>query len=291
MIQKPMLAEAIKDIKLVAYPCIATPKIDGIRCVIRDGKAVSRSLKPIRNDFVRTTLERLLPEGADGEIIVGDSFHDTTTAVMGRGGQPQFQFAMFDLVGSDPKVPYRVRLGHMDDIVNRLDSPFVKAVPWTVIESEAELLRYEEQCLAQGFEGVMVRKPDSPYKFGRSTVSQGWLLKLKRFSDSEAVILGSVEAYHNENEAVRNALGNIERSSAKSGKVPAGWLGNIQVRDLKSGVEFGIGGGFTLEQRQRYWSQRDKLVGKVVKYKFQPHGSKDAPRFPQFIGFRDPDDM
>jgi len=35
----------------------------------------------------------------------------------------------------------------------------------------------------------------------------------------------------------------------------------------------------------------DNLMGKVVKYKSQPTGVKDKPRFPVFLGFRDKVDM
>jgi ATP-dependent DNA ligase len=32
-----------------------------------------------------------------------------------------------------------------------------------------QLAPYEEQCLNEGYEGVMIRTPHSPYKCGRST--------------------------------------------------------------------------------------------------------------------------
>jgi DNA ligase-1 len=63
------------------------------------------------------------------------------------------------------------------------------------------------------------------------------------------------------------------------------------VKDLKTGVEFDIGTGFTESQRQLLWAQGDNLMGKIVKYKSQPTGVKDKPRFPVFLGFRDKVDM
>ena len=293
-VKKPMLAEAIEDTSTLPYPLIGTPKIDGIRCLKLNGQVVSRSLKPIRNNYIRTTLGRLLPDEftADGELEVGGSFSESTSGVMSKDGEPDFVFAMFDLVG-DTEEPYVDRLVRAEALYRSIWDRRIMLVPYKVIRSEAELLNYEADCLREGFEGVMLRRPDSPYKCGRSTLRQAWLLKLKRFADGEAEILGFEEGQHNVNEPTRNALGYVERSSAKEGKVPAGWLGNFIVRDLVTGVEFSIGNGpgLTLEQRKAIWAERDRYVWRIVKYKYQPTGIVEAPRFPQFLGFRDPNDM
>jgi len=68
-------------------------------------------------------------------------------------------------------------------------------------------------------------------------------------------------------------------------------LGTLLVRDVHTGVEFGIGSGFTAEDRQRFWNNKQKVIGTIVKYKYFPTGSKDKPRFPVFLSFRSKDDM
>jgi DNA ligase-1 len=68
-------------------------------------------------------------------------------------------------------------------------------------------------------------------------------------------------------------------------------LGSLLVRDLKSKVEFEIGTGFTEQQRVELWLDRMNLRGKLVKYKSQPVGVKDKPRFPVFLGWRDRRDL
>ena len=145
--------------------------------------------------------------------------------------------------------------------------------------------------MSEGYEGAMVRSIDGPYKFGRATENEGYLLKIKRFVDSEAVVLNCYELMHNDNEAETNALGRTERSTKKEGMVGAGTLGGFNVRDLKSGVEFSIGSGFTADERSRFWERRGKLSGLVVKYKYFASGSKKRPRFPIFEGIRDKRDM
>ncbi|MFM7851045.1 MAG: hypothetical protein ACKO96_03815, partial [Flammeovirgaceae bacterium] len=61
--------------------------------------------------------------------------------------------------------------------------------------------------LERGYEGVMIRGLHGPYKQGRATLKQGWLMKLKEFDDDEAVIIGYEEKMKNNNAAQVNELG------------------------------------------------------------------------------------
>ena len=56
-------------------------------------------------------------------------------------------------------------------------------------------------------------------------------------------------------------------------------MGALIVRDIKSGVEFNIGTGFTAAQRAASW-----VIGSMHKYKFFP--IKDKPRHPVYLGAR-----
>lgn len=119
----------------------------------------------------------------------------------------------------------------------------------------------------------MLRSPGGRYKQGRSTQKEQGMLKLKRFSDSEAVVIG------------------VEEEIEGGTKRPKGTLGALVVRDIKSGVEFKVGTGFSAYQRQEYWRKAKKVVGQIVKYKFFTIGMVESPRFPSFIGFRAAEDM
>ena len=292
---KPLLAASVEDLAALTYPLYASPKLDGVRAVIRNGVVTSRSLKPIPNKHVQALFGRAELEGLDGELMCGDPcgadvFRDTTSAVMSIEGTPDVQFHVFDLTnqGADP---FSRRLFALEHFLNGKKPKGVVLVPQTEVTCATEVDAYESLRLEQGYEGVMLRDPAGVYKFGRSTLKERTLLKLKRFADSEAVILACVEQLHNANEAKRNALGQQERSSAKAGMVPVGVLGAFNVRDVKTDVEFDIGTGFTAADRDAFWKRRAELVGKLVKYKYFPTGSKDKPRFPVYQGFRDPRDM
>lgn len=285
---KPMLASPAGE--LIRLPALLSPKLDGIRCLIIDGVAVGRSLKPLPNKHVQQLFGRQEFNGLDGELIVGspvakDVFQQTSSGVMSIEGEPSVIFHVFDDFHETGGFQRRLRTAQRRI---RMKKHFLE-VHHHVIEVADDLNRWEEDYLAMGYEGVMLRHPDGPYKHGRSTAKEGWLLKVKRFEDSEAQVLGVTELMHNANEAKRNELGHLERSSHKAGKVGKQMLGALTVKDLKTGVEFDIGTGFTEDQRKLLWAQQ--LVGKVVKYKSQPTGVKEKPRFPVFLGFRDQVDM
>jgi DNA ligase-1 len=63
-------------------------------------------------------------------------------------------------------------------------------------------------------------------------------------------------------------------------------LGALVVRDLKTGVVFNIGTGFTAADRLEMWKNRANLLDKIVTYEYLPIGVKDKPRHPCFKGFR-----
>jgi DNA ligase-1 len=289
-----MLASSVEDPAKLNYPLIASPKLDGIRFIKLNGQGLTRKLKPIRNNYVRKTLEELCPNGIDGELMAGDTFNACTSAVMSEEGEPSFTLWVFDLVLSSLSKPYSVRLKDLINTVNALDAPFVKAVPTKIINNYTELLVFEKECLARGFEGIMLRDPNGPYKCGRATKREGWLLKLKRFEDSEAIVIGFEEQMHNQNEAQVNELGYTKRSLSKVGMVQAGTLGAFIARDEKRfpGVELriGTGKGLTAALRQEIWDNKESYVGKIITYRFQEIGTQNAPRLPIWKGFRHPDD-
>ena len=291
---KPLLsAKADRaDLGRLNYPLLASPKLDGIRAVVLDGQLVSRKLKPIPNDFIRNALSRPCLDGLDGELIVGsptdpDIYLKTNSAVMSKSGDPDFTYFVFDIHNMPAK--FSDRLAELSEQASV--DPRIVALEHKTINNEAELIAYQEWCLEQGYEGVMLRRPSASYKYGRSTLKEQTLVKLKVFEDGEATVLGMTEEMHNANEATTNALGHTERSSHKANKVGKGRMGTLVVRDLDTNVEFEIGGGFTAAHRQEFWDQAGAVVGRIVKYKHFPHGAKNKPRHPIFLGFRDPIDM
>ena len=288
---KPLLACEV-PLEQVRLPVYVSTKLDGIRCVIIDGVAYSRSLKPIRNKYIQSIIGNEKYNGFDGELVVGniydkDVFQKTTSGVMSEKGEPNFVFYVFDDF-THPTSPYSERADKMRDKVDTL-TDHIKFLGQKLIHTvdDIKLVLGKEQSL--GGEGLILRNPDGDYKFGRSTPKQQLSIKVKFFEQDEFVVIGFTERMHNTNQAKINELGLQERSSHKDNLIPMNTLGSLI---LKYGDDsFQMGTGFTDEQRQEIWDNRDKYLGKLTSVRYMSVGLKDKPRVPSFIGLRDKDDM
>ena len=291
---KPTLA-VNADFTKIQYPVYASPKLDGIRCSIVDGKALSRTLKQIPNKHIFNQLSTTDLNGLDGELIIGSPtsktcYNESVSGVMRHEGEPAYTYYVFDCHDVSGSFTKRFR-----ELLASLEQwrkyPQICLLEQNLLQNEAEMLAYEAAKVEEGYEGIILRHPEAPYKYGRSTVKEGYLLKVKRFEDSEAEIIGFEEEMYNGNEAEVNELGRTKRSSAQAGKVGKNTLGAFHVRDVVSGIEFSIGTGLTAADRQHFWDNRNDYSGKIVKYKFFAVGVKIAPRHPVFLGMRDEKDM
>ena len=285
---KALLAYTIEDTSSLSYPVLASVKLDGIRCLVVDGVAYSRNMKPIKNEYVQKCIGKPEYNGLDGELIVSDIFakdcyRQTNSGVMSKDGEPDFKFHVFDRWDME-NFKFETRYTNIPKL------PFVEIVSQWEMNSEGELLMFETELLEKGAEGVMVRSVDGIYKNGRSTAKDGILGKLKRFSDAEYRIVGFVERMHNANEATINALGHTERSSHKENLIGRGDLGAL-VLETADGQRFNCGTGFDDALRAEIWANKDAYLGRMAKVKSFLIGVKDLPRFPVFISLRDEVDL
>lgn len=292
----PMLASPAIMAEL-KFPLLGSPKLDGVRALHYKGVFASRSLKKFKNRYVNQLFDNHLLDGLDGELIIGsptapNSFIATNSVLGSFEGQVVPTFYVFDRI--DLTKPYTTRLLDLIEQIACLPvalRDMIRVVPQILINNLEELNAYEEEQLGLGYEGVMVRSLDGPYKLGRSTASQGWLLKIKRFQDDEAVVLDIIQMFKNGNEATTNALGHTERSSHQENLIPLDMMGALRVRDLKTGVVFQIGTGFTHAQRKDWWDNRMDKLGLFVKYQHFAIGGYELPRFPSFKGERMVEDI
>ena len=286
---KPLLSATYATDTTLQFPYLGSRKLDGIRCIIIDGLPVSRSLKPIPNKFVQSVLADTELDGLDGELIVGaandpDCFRNTTI-VMSHDKEQDFTFHVFDDV-TDPDAPFSDRLESAQARLTKLDHPNIQLVDHRTLPDMAAFEAAKQEFVGAGYEGLMIRSLTGRYKFGRSTLKENILIKCKRFSDSEAVVMGFEEQLHNGNIAVTDALGHSKRSSHQGNKTGLNTLGALVCRDIGSGVEFNCGTGLTAEDRQTIWNNKPAYFGRQVKYKFFSVGVKDKPRHPVFLGWR-----
>jgi len=288
---KPLLAATVVNPEYIRFPVLGSPKLDGIRALVPEGNLVSRRLRPIDNIHTRTWFSQPELEGLDGELILGnpadkDCFAKTTSAVRTIEGAPRLHFWVFDDFTS-PNVDFLTRTSKLKTRVLGSRILRVTVLPHRVINNLEELNAYEDDLLAEGHEGVMLRSPEGRYKFGRSTMKEQYLMKLKRFERDSARIIGFEEEMKNNNPATVNALGKIKRTKHKENLEGKGTLGALRVV-VTSGPYKGKevrATGISKAFKQEIWNNKDKYLRKEIVFKWFPIGSQDLPRHPTFEDF------
>jgi hypothetical protein len=144
-------------------------------------------------------------------------------------------------------------------------------VPTQVAMSHQEVLGQHAQHVAQGYEGIMIKKitngasPDSR-EYAESLYRPGkgnHILKYKEFTDEEAIIISVTEAEGTEKGA---AIFNVQ--DKRSNIFPVRMRGDFE--------------------RRRYWFQNQhRVIGKEVTIRYQELSIYGVPRFPVGIAIRD----
>ncbi len=290
---RPLLATEVKNLKDLKLPMLASVKLDGIYALIVDGVIYSRSFKPIKNKYVQKLFGNRDLNGLVGELVCGDVyaedvFRQTTTATMAEDGVNDVKLYVFDDWSVGDK-PYQERYQHYQRRIKALNHGSIVALEHNMLHTTDEVITALDKEQKRNGEGIILRLPSAKWKNGRSTPKSQESVKLKFFEQDEFVVIGFTERMHNANQAKINELGLQGRSSHKANLIPMNTLGSLI---LKYGDDsFQMGTGFTDEQRQEIWDNRDNYLGKLASVRYMSVGLKERPRIPSFIGWRDKDDM
>ena len=306
MIKKPMLADNKSwNPELVEsnLPLMVFLKLDGIRMLVHDGVGYSRSLKPLPNKSLQAKVAEFADEleGFDGEVIVGDftdeyCFKNSHRACMKADLEADHRFICFDLWNTDPEMVFKDRLEALNYAAMRSGCPMVETLDYEVFHNMYDLNKFLDLVILSGHEGAILRRPDGLYKNGRATSKSGWMYKYKSRVDTEITVTEFHELMINNNPKTTNEIGRSQRSSHKAGKIPGGTLGSVEgYGTFDDGTPFttkiGVFSGFTKEDLQNIWDNKDKFIGSKMKIKYMGIGSDKSPRTPVALGFRNKIDL
>ena len=295
MISRPMKApsEPIEDKYLhdINYPMVGSPKLDGYRCIVGD-RPYTSTMKKFPNLFVNEVLSDPLYHNLDGELVIGDPtdphVFNNSSGLRKIEGTPDFRFCVFDsLLDRDKSYEYRWLMNQPKEEGRLI------VLPQVVLYGPDDVLQFEADMRALGYEGAMIRSLMGRYKEGRCTYREMNMFKRKPFAEIEGVIIGCVEAMENLNEPTLDERGLTKRSKCKDNLVPKGTLGSLWIKAPKWEQLFtaALGKGYDDNDKQRVWDNRAIMPGTVATVKYQAYGSIDRPRIPSVIKFRPPWDL
>ena len=134
------------------------------------------------------------------------------------------------------------------------------------------------------YEGLILKHQAGRYKFGRGTIKEGLIFKVKPFIEKSAIIKGVVQATAAKEGSERkiNELGYSETSKKKDDReliekasaFLVDWTVGDESKDLKITI------AATDPEKIDIWENRDKYVGCEVCFKAMDVGAKELPRHP-----------
>lgn len=260
-----------------------TQKLNGARATLYEGQLLARSGMPYKGlEHITDALSWLRVAGfvADGELTLKDkgNLSDNEAFRVSTGilnsdnvNKTVICYTIFDMIpvkdfdALKPQVTYRYRRDILNQFAERIADTdgAVKVLPILYHGTDqSKIEELLEQMVREDKEGLMINT-DAPY---RRTRHKG-ILKVKRFYTMDLPII---------------------RCEEGTGRL-SGTLGAFVLKYKENEVK--VGSGFTDEQREQFWNNRDDMEGLLceVKYKeiSQDKGTGlESLQFPVFVGIR-----
>lgn len=252
-------------------PFIVQPKYDGFRC-----RAVPMETGPTGTEYLLLSSEENiffsvphineilsglnLRAELDGELYCHGMDFNELSSIVSRTvnlhpNHQKVQFHIFDIINEQPQMKRTLLIENLRGL-----EPWIVVSPFWICESLDDVMRTYDKLIKLGYEGIIVRNVNAPYERKRSTM----IMKFKPKKEDTYKIIGYEEEF-------------------SINKVPKGTLGALKCLS-GDGNTFNIGTGFTQEDRRQLWAERENLIGKICKVKYQHLTSgKQVPRFPVFV--------
>jgi DNA ligase-1 len=275
---KKLVGEVMIEPKLDGVRTIAILTKDNVQLFSRNGKLFN-NFPQIEQELLKlcpTTTQR---GGVviDGEIT-GKSFQELMRGATRKDHvATDSVFNVFDIMSlvefkqGHSNRPQKDRLLALESVVNRVQMANVVMVKGKQINLDNEqdhkfMEQYANDCVAEGYEGIMIKKLDAPYECKRSTFWMKW----------KPVITVDLEVVDIEEGTGRNA----------------GRLGALVCEGVDDNrtIRVNVGSGLSDSDRDDFWTRKDSLVGYIVEVKAdavtQNQDGTYSLRFPRFERFR-----
>jgi DNA ligase-1 len=217
----------------------------------------------------------------DGEVV-GKSFNELMRVARKKDGAAAASDSVFHVFDFIPTVDFNrghwnaqleKRLRYLDKIKPCIDKmPNVEYPDHIIVnldtsEGKNQLNRYAQDCVKDGYEGIMIKAMGAPYECRRSTFWLKW----------KPVITVDLQ--------IREVEIGTGKNSDRMGAFVCEGVDNDKL------ITVNVGSGVTDEERIEYWDNRDSLIGRTVEIMCdavsQNQDGTYSLRFPRFVRFRD----
>jgi len=268
----PMLAaDYLKQGHRIKYPCYASAKLDGVRCLaIRHEDRVelkSRGGKEYSVPHIQGQLLTIMRVGDiwDGELYIHGKYLEEVVSAVKKWNDntPDIEYIIFDMVKNEA---YEDRLISMQALrrytLSCMEVPHIDVIEFCELQDDAHMKQKHKEYVSRGYEGIMLRNFEGMYESGKRSAD---LQKYKEFFDEEFEIV---------------AVGEDKNGNAV-----------LCVFDTTAGETFTVCYG-DFEQRKHQLEHWREYIGKwlTVKYQTRYKDSK-LPQFPTGVMIRETDNQ
>jgi len=266
----------IRDKVLSSGRYVSTPKMDGLRCLIKlntpDEGVYSRSLKPLKNLNIHLgELKKMFKEPVvlDGEALADDgTWNSSMTGSKKAGAKVTMLFYPFDCIPAAEMATGKYttiaeeRHSYLNSHLEYGDESLFVRVEQTLVKSVTDVIDTLRAEIDDGWEGTVLHNLDAPYACKRN---RAWI-KVKEWQSAEFTITGFI---------------------AGRGK-HLGRLGVIQIEGDHLGlpIKCEVGTGFSDAERETIWEDQPRFLHRRVEIKFFEVTADQSLRFPSFLRFR-----
>ena len=262
----PMLAHDYhkrgKDIK---FPCFVQPKLDGVRCIFKNGVLTSRQGKVFPN------MEHIAQDLKDVDLVLDGELYSNTLNFQQFVGLVrkkkhndaekqllrQVKFHVYDCVNDKP---FSVRNESINNLFSKRLYAFSEPLLTEECKAKDDLKKFHDKYVAEGKEGLIIRNKDGLYQLAARSKD---LQKYKEFEDAEYKVSGFTEG-----------------EGLEKGLV-------IWICETSAGKSFHVRPRGTHEARAEIFNEAKDYVGKSLTVRYQELTEEGIPRFPVGIAFRD----
>lgn len=230
---------------------LMSEKLDGIRGYWNGKEMLSKSGYPINTSA--NFIKHFPPFPLDGEIwYKRASFEKIQSIALDTHptkGWEKLTYNIFEVPYAEGN--FTLRLQKAKSWFKKHPNKHINFIKQHYCHNKEELMHFLKRIETLGGEGVVVKNPTLDYFSGRSSS----ILKVKSFRDDEATVKGynpGKGKYH-------------------------GMMGSLHVQ-LKNGVEFNLGGGFTVEERLS-----PPAIGSLITFKYFGWTKNHKPKFASFM--------
>lgn len=262
---KPMLAKSSDKVQnsVLDKPMFCSRKLNGVRCMMRwsdeDQKVItiSRGGKNYNNSTSHITKEltEYLKDNPeiilDGELYIHGKYLQTISGIARlETWEPrcdELEYWIYDL--AIPNKVFTDRLVKLTDVeIIAEKSTKIKVLEHILTDSWSKIQKLHDKWVAEGFEGLVARKPDKFYEFGKRGST---MIKVKMYQEDEFEIIDFSEKLRDEDFCF--------------------------ICQTKDGVVFEAKPIGTREMKDEYLNDMDNIIGKMGTVKYFEMSKEGTP--------------